>query len=43
MFSKGHLYKISKDEIEFDKEIEYLFDDNSKRILKALNKSDKSL
>ncbi len=39
MISRGNLYSASTEEVEFDKEIQNLFDDDSKKFLNELYKS----
>ncbi len=41
MISRGNLYSASTEEIEFDKEIQNLFDDDSKKFLNELYKGKK--
>jgi hypothetical protein len=43
MISRGYLYSVNTEEIEFDKEIQNLFDDDSKKFLNELNKGKKEL
>lgn len=40
MISKGYSYEINQDHLDIDKEIDTLFDENTRKIIKELIKSE---